>query len=155
MDCTRCTEKGCRVSQPCTDRSIGYINQYHTEEVQAVTRAASMLMDDGRAGILNRLEEIVEYANLKGYRILGVAYCYGMEQEAGLLRDYLQKEGFKTVMVSCTVDGIPECEVNTTKAGQSVSCNPIGQANALNRSSAEFTILMGLCLGHDILIQKN
>lgn len=120
-----------------------------------MTRAASILVDDGRAGTLNRLEEITEYAKLRGYRLLGVAYCYGMEPEAALLREYLQKEGFKAVMVSCTVDGVPECEVNTAADGQSVSCNPIGQANALNRSGAEFTILMGLCLGHDVLIQKN
>lgn len=155
MDCSKCTEKGCRVSQPCIDRSVEYIHTYHTEEAQTVTRAASILVDDGRAGTLSRLEEIAEYAKLKEYRVLGVAYCYGMENEAGLLREYLQKEGFRMVMVSCTVDGVPECEVNTTKTGHSVSCNPIGQANALSKSGAEFTILMGLCLGHDILIQKN
>lgn len=155
MDCTKCTSKGCRLSQPCTDRSIEYREQYHTKEAQGIARAASKLVDNGRAGTLSRLEEIVEYAKLKAYRTLGVAYCYGMEQEAGLLRQYLEKEGFRTVMVSCTVDGISECEIDTTKTDESVSCNPIGQANALNRSDANFTILMGLCLGHDILIQKN
>ena len=154
MDCTKCTAKGCRISEPCTDRSSEYIDQYKTEEAQSITRAASKLVDNGRAGTLSRLEEIVEYARLKDYRMLGVAYCYGMEQEAGLLRDYLTKEGFKTVMASCTVDGISECKVNTTKTDQSVSCNPIGQANVLNSSGADFTILMGLCLGHDILIQN-
>ena len=154
MDCSKCIEKGCRVSQPCTDQSIEYIYQYHTDVVQAVTRAASTLVDDGRAGTLNRLEEISEYAKLREYRVLGVAYCYSMEKEAGYLREYLQKEGFKMVMVSCTVDGVLECEVNTAQKGQSVSCNPVGQAYALNRSGAEFTILMGLCLGHDVLIQK-
>lgn len=155
MDCSKCAEKGCRVFKPCTDRSIDYIHKYHSEEAQTVSRAASSLVDDGRAGTLSRLEEIVEYARLKEYQVLGVAYCYGMEKEAGFLREYLQTEGFRTVMVSCTVDGVPECEVNTTKTGQSVSCNPIGQANALNRSGSDFTILMGLCLGHDVLIQKN
>lgn len=120
-----------------------------------MTKAASILVDDGRAGTLNRLEEITEYARLRGYRALGVAYCYGMEREAALLRAFLEKEGFKATMVSCTVDGVPECELNKAAGGQSVSCNPIGQANALNRSGAEFAILMGLCLGHDVLIQKN
>lgn len=154
MDCTRCAAKGCRISEPCTDRSSEYMDQYNTEEAQSITRAASKLVDNGRAGTLSRLEEIVEYARLKDYRMMGVAYCYGMEQEASLLRDYLAKEGFKTVMASCTIDGIAECKVNTTKTDQSVSCNPIGQANVLNSSGADFTILMGLCLGHDILIQK-
>ena len=155
MDCTKCTSKGCRLSQPCADRSIEYREQYHTKEAQDIARAASKLVDNGKAGTLSRLEEIVEYAKIKAYRTLGVAYCYGMEREAVFLREYLETEGFRTVMVSCTVDGISECEVDTTKTDESVSCNPIGQANALNRSDADFTILMGLCLGHDILIQKN
>jgi len=154
MDCTKCTAKGCRITEPCNDRSAEYIDQYNTNEVQTITRAASELVDNGRAGTLNRLQEIVEYAKLKAFRVIGVAYCYGMEPEAVLLNDYLSKEGFKTVMTSCTVDGIGECDVNTTKKDQSVSCNPIGQANVLNSSGADFTILMGLCLGHDILIQK-
>lgn len=155
MDCTRCASKGCRISQPCTDRSQEYLDQYDTDETQPVTRAASKLVDNGRAGTLSRLAEIAEYAKLRKYRTLGVAYCYGMEREAGLLREYLTKEGFRTVMTSCTVDGIAESKVNTSKTDRSVSCNPIGQANVLNSSDAEFTILMGLCLGHDILIQKN
>lgn len=79
MDCTRCTAKGCRISEPCSDRSSEYIDQYNTEEAQSITRAASKLVDGGRAGSLSRLEEIVEYARLEDYRMLGVAYCYGME----------------------------------------------------------------------------
>lgn len=155
MDCSKCVVKGCRSFQPCSDESGEYLQRYHIEEVQNITKTASRLVDDGKAGTLNRLEEITEYAKLRGYRVLGVAYCYGMEQEAGLLREYLQKEGFKMLMVSCTVDGVPEYSVNTTTAGCSVSCNPLGQAHALNRLGAEFVILMGLCLGHDVLIQKN
>jgi len=155
MDCTRCSTKGCRVSEPCNDRSSEYLNEYHTEEAAATIKAASELVDNGRAGTLNRLEEIIEYAREKGYRTLGIAYCYGMEKEAGLLRNYLQRTGgFRTVMVSCTVDGVKECQVDPSKCDQSVSCNPLGQANAINHSDAEFTIMMGLCLGHDILFQK-
>ena len=85
MDCTKCAEKGCRISQPCSDQSGGYLNEYDEKSVQNVTRAASKLVDDGRAGTLNRLEEIAEYARLRGYQKLGVAYCYGMEREAALL----------------------------------------------------------------------
>ncbi len=155
MDCTRCTSKGCRLSSPCFDRSSEYIEEYETDSVQSVTRAASKLVDDGRAGTLTRLEEIKEYAKLKSYRKIGVAYCYGLEKEAELLRNDLEQSGFQTEMTSCTVDSVPESKVNTTKEDSFVSCNPLGQANVLNHSGAEFAILMGLCLGHDILIQKS
>lgn len=155
MDCTKCTLKGCRKSEPCLDRSGEYLGNYSLPDIQHCTKAASKLIDNGRAGTLTRLEEIVEYSKLRGYTSIGVAYCYGMEKEAILLRKYLEQEGFKPVMVSCTVDGIKESQIDTSKTKNTVSCNPLGQANILNSSGVQFTILMGLCLGHDILLQKN
>lgn len=155
MDCTKCTIKGCRKAQPCSDRSSEYIDKYYSEENGAYTKSASLLIDNGRAGTLTRIEEIVEFSKQRGYSKLGVAYCYGLEKEAVLLRKHLENEGFKPVMVSCTVDGIKESQLDPSKIKNTVSCNPLGQANILNSSGVEFTILMGLCLGHDILIQKN
>lgn len=154
MDCTKCATKGCRSLQPCSDRREEYLHEYGVPGHVMIVNSASELVDGGRAGTLNRLEEIVEYAKIQGYRILGVAYCYGLEKEAKLLQTHLSNAGFQTAMISCTVDGVTEAEINPKKASQAVSCNPIGQANAINSSGAEFTILMGLCLGHDILIQK-
>lgn len=155
MDCTKCKVKGCRVSSPCLDNSDKYIENYALPENQARAKAASQLIDNGRAGTLSRLEEIVEYSKLQGYTRLGCAYCFGMEKEAVLLREYLEAEGFNPVMVSCTVDHVKEADIDTGKTNDAISCNPLGQAYTLNSSGAELTLLMGLCLGHDILIQKN
>ena len=155
MDCTKCATKGCRDGAPCTDRSARYASGYDQAEVSAYTGAASALVDNGGAGTLNRLEEIVEYCRIRGYSKLGVAYCYGMEKEAVALRGCLSKAGFALEMVSCTVDGIKESRLDPTKTNDSVSCNPLGQAHALNRADVPLTLLMGLCLGHDILIQKH
>ncbi len=154
MDCTKCTLKGCRKSVPCLDRSNEYIENYLSEANQIYTKAASKLIDNGRAGTLTRLEELVEYFKFRGYTNIGVAYCYGIEKEALLLRKYLENEGYKPNIVSCTVDGIKESQIDTKKNNSTVSCNPLGQANILNSSGTQFTILFGLCLGHDIIIQK-
>lgn len=155
MDCTKCTTKACRKLSPCVDNSMDYIDQYQKETVKACISAASLLVNNGRAGTLNRLEEIVEYSKIRGFRKLGVAYCYGLEKEATILRKYLAGQGFHVLMVSCTVDGISETRINPAKCKEVVSCNPIGQAVALNKEGVEFVLLMGLCLGHDILVQKN
>lgn len=155
MDCTKCTLKGCRKASPCSDRSKDYLESYSSQENQHYTKTASRLIDNGRAGSLTRLEEIVEYSKIRGYKHIGVAYCYGMEKEAVALRKYLEKETFKLSMVSCTVDGLKESQIDPDKINDTVSCNPLGQANILNSAGVEFTILMGLCLGHDILLQKN
>ena len=155
MDCTKCVLKGCRASAPCSVRSGDYLGEYLTDDNQARVKAASALVDGGRAGTLSRLEEIVEYMKTRGIRAVGVAYCYGLEKEAVLLRERLDREGFRPHMVSCTVDGVTESQLDPDKAVDAVSCNPLGQAHRLNSAGVELTVLMGLCLGHDILLQKN
>ena len=155
MDCTKCTLKGCRSGQPCVDRSGAYIQQYALDENRELIKTASALVDNGRAGTLSRLEEIAEYVQRRGYEKIGVAYCYGLENYAVLLRKYFDRCGIKTVFVSCTVDGITESAVDPDKSSCTVSCNPIGQASVLNDAGVSLTLLMGLCLGHDILLQKH
>jgi uncharacterized metal-binding protein/rhodanese-related sulfurtransferase len=155
LDCTKCAQKGCRNGAPCTDNSASYIGEYHTAQNAPVVHAASALVDGGRAGTLTRLEEIAEYCRIRGFKKIGVAYCYALEKEALSLKNYLLQEGFSPLMVSCTVDGVTESAVDPDKTDSSISCNPIGQARAINRSGAQFAVLMGLCLGHDILLQKN
>lgn len=140
---------------PCQDNSSDYVDQYQTPEIQAYTRTASSLIDNGRAGTLSRLQEIIEYMRARGYRKIGCAYCYGMEKDAVRLREILVQEGFAPHMVSCTIDQVLEKQLDPGKTKNTVSCNPLGQAQQLNRLNVEFTLLMGLCLGHDILLQKN
>ncbi|NCC75458.1 MAG: DUF1847 domain-containing protein [Clostridia bacterium] len=155
MDCTKCVSKGCRTSSPCQDNKSDYLAEYQSDDIRSVTAAASSLVDNNRAGHLSRLQEIIEYMRGMGYRKIGVAYCYGMEKDAALLRAQLAAAGFVAHMVSCTVDRVLETEVDLSKSKPVVSCNPLGQAAQLNRLGVEFTLLMGLCLGHDILLQKN
>ena len=76
MDCTKCEKKGCRKSNPCKDDSNYYIDRYHSSEYKGYIKAASALVDNGKAGNLNRLEEISEYCKQRGYKRIGVAYCY-------------------------------------------------------------------------------
>jgi uncharacterized metal-binding protein/rhodanese-related sulfurtransferase len=149
-----CRTKGCRKASPCSDKSSEYIDQYTSDETRAVTGAASKLVDNGRAGTLSRLEEIVEYCKLRGYSKIGVAYCFGMEKEAELLKQFLNRENLALEMISCSVDGVKESTIDSSKVSTSVSCNPIGQAARINAAGVPFTILMGLCLGHDVIIQK-
>ncbi len=154
MDCTKCESKGCRSGAPCTSGGAEYLNVYRTDENRSVVKAASSLVDGGRAGTLTRLEEIAEYCRLRGYKKIGVAYCYALEKQAASIKDFLIKEGLSPVMVSCTVDGISESDIDPDKTETAVSCNPLGQAEAINQSGAQFAVLVGLCLGHDVLLQK-
>ena len=124
-------------------------------ENQKIIQAASNLVDNGRAGMWSRLQEIVEFSKSMGFKRIGLAYCYGMEKDADLVAQYVRDSGLKTIPVSCTTGGFKQSEVNLSSCIESVSCNPLAQADQLNHEDVDFTITMGLCLGHDIIFQKH
>jgi uncharacterized metal-binding protein len=155
MDCTHCKTKICRKGERCDVVNFDteeVIAKYHAE--QTIVQAAAQLVDNGRAGTLSRLEELSEFAQLAGMKTVGLAYCYGMENDARLVVDYLRANGLKVEAASCTVGGVTQNKVNLESNICSVSCNPIGQAQQLNSRKPDLTITMGLCLGHDILFNR-
>ena len=138
MDCTKCEFKGCRKHSPCVDNSRHYIEEYRNDGNQPIVKAASELIDDGRAGTLNRLEEIVEYVKLRGYMKIGVAYCYSMEKEAVLLRRYLEDNALLPVMISCTVDGVRESDVDPAKSSESGILQPNRASQCAEQRAGRF-----------------
>jgi len=157
MDCTKCNTKMCRTTGSCNAEkfdSEALISTYHLPDNQKIVQAAASLVDNGRAGTLSRLQEIVEFSKSMNFQKIGLAYCYGMEKDAALIAQILRESGFKTVPVSCTTGGFKQTEVNEKSKISSVSCNPLAQAAQINSEAVDFTITMGLCLGHDILFQK-
>lgn len=118
---------------------------------QEIVQAAAKLVDNGRAGTLSRLDEVIEYSTLMGYQTIGLAFCYGMEKDVRLIADYLRANKFKVEAVSCTVGGLAQNQINHNSNICNVSCNPTGQARQLNSKNPNLTLTVGLCLGHDIL----
>ena len=155
MDCTKCNSKICRKGEQCSIVNFDtkeVIEAYHKE--QAIVQAAAQLVDHGKAGTLSRLQETVEFSKLMKYKTIGLAYCYGMENDARMVSNYFRANGFYVEAASCTVGGIPQNDVNLASNICNVSCNPIGQARQLNNKNPDLVITMGLCLGHDILFNR-
>jgi len=128
---------------------------YHLPENMKIVQAASTLVDNGRAGTLSRLQEVIEFSKSMNFQRIGLAYCYGMEIETALITTIFRESGFKVYPVSCTTGGFKQSDVNTKSKIEKVSCNPLAQAGQLNKESVDFTITVGLCLGHDILFNKH
>lgn len=104
-----------------------------------------------------RLEEIIEFSKRSGFTRLGVAFCIGLAAEAAFVVSVLEKY-FKVDSVCCKMSGINKDEHGLAKIKPEkfeIACNPIGQAQMLNRAQTDLNIQMGLCLGHDILMQKH
>jgi len=128
------------------------ITAYQKE--QKIVQAAAQLVDNGRAGTLSRLQELIEFSKIMDFRTIGLAYCYGMEPDAKLITSYLKSKGFRVEAASCTVGGLAQNDINLNSNICKVACNPIGQARQLNTKNPDLVITMGLCLGHDILFNR-
>jgi uncharacterized metal-binding protein len=105
----------------------------------------------------SRIEETVEFALKCGFKKIGVAFCVGLREEAKVLVDILEKNGFKVCSVMCKNGSIPKETLGLKKREKvnpdryEAMCNPIGQAMLLNRERTELNIIFGLCVGHDTL----
>ena len=99
-----------------------------------------------------RVDELVEYAKIRGMKRLGIATCYALMFETKLLSDILEKNGFDVISVSCLCGELDPEDAEITGGG--IFCNPIMQAEVLNAENTELNIMVGLCLGHDILFLK-
>jgi uncharacterized metal-binding protein len=157
MDCTKCSTKSCRQTDACAAQKFSsgnLLEKYHLPENEKIVQAASLLVDKGRAGTLSRLQEVIEFSTEMNFKRIGIAYCYGMEVESKMISTIFRESGFKVYPVSCTTGGFKQSEVNSQSSINKVSCNPIAQAEQLNQEGVDFTLTVGLCMGHDILFNK-
>jgi len=108
-----------------------------------------------------RIQETVEFARKIGSRKLGLAFCAGLPREAAMVVDVLESQGFSVTSVSCKVGGVEKEAIGIeenekVRIGQWESmCNPLLQAEILNREQTDLNILLGLCVGHDALFLKH
>jgi uncharacterized metal-binding protein len=98
---------------------------------------------------LDRVDEIIEYAREAGLKRLGIAHCTVFNRESEHLEIILSDSGFEVSRVSCKYGRVPFNDLLPGYKG--VSCNPAGQAKYLEENRTELNIMMGLCLGHDMI----
>ena len=101
---------------------------------------------------VSRAQEIVNFAKCLGCQRLGIAHCAGVTKEAKVLEQMLS-DSFEVTRVDCKVFGLDAGELVAGASG--ATCNPVGQAKVLADANTELNIVMGLCLGHDLLFAKH
>ena len=100
----------------------------------------------------NRVGEIIAFAQAAGFQRLGIAYCAGLADEAGRLKEMLEPH-FEVTVADCKVFGLENGDFVEGASG--AACNPVGQAKVLADADTQLNIVLGLCLGHDILFAKH
>lgn len=105
----------------------------------------------------NRVEELVEFSKRRGYERIGVAFCVSMLKEAQTLSKILTGEGLSPHLVCCRVGAVDYEEIGLQKAHPerfAAICNPVAQAKLLAEARVDLVVQMGLCIGHDIILQE-
>lgn len=111
--------------------------------------------------VKSRVEEVMEFAHRMGYKRLGVAYCGGVQFEAGLLVPILENRGFEVISVSCKCGSVPKEELGiedwekVSPGHFEAMCHPLAQAEILNSYGTDLNVMLCLCVGHDSLFLKH
>lgn len=119
-------------------------DMYSSTDLQIMQQAEAI-----RKMGLSRVEEIIEFARKAGLQRIGIANCLRYRREAGVLEERLVKAGFEVASVHCKYGLVPASEL--IEEGRGTVCNPAGQAEFLAARNTQLNVVMGLCLGHDMV----
>ncbi len=134
--------------------------QYDDAETRKLSREAAIVESEGYCR-WTRVEEIVQFAKRMGFTRIGIANCISFVEHSNVLSGILESHGFEVVSVACKNGNIPKEEIGLAEAEKirpgtfESMCNPIAQAELLNRHGCEFNVVMGLCVGHDSLFFRH
>jgi uncharacterized metal-binding protein len=133
---------------------------YQDPEVRAVARASALVESEGYCR-WTRVEEVCAFAKKMGFTRIGIATCISFVDLARVVSAILESHGFEVASVACKNGGVAKEEIGLSDAekirpGQHESmCNPISQAELLNRAGCQLNVVLGLCVGHDSLFFRH
>ena len=109
-----------------------------------------------------RIKELIEFGKLIHAKKMGVAFCAGMQDEAARIVAILERAGFSVASVRCKCGGTDKTKLDVAKEYKignplkfEAACNPVLQAQLLNNAGTDINVIVGLCLGHDMLFTMN
>jgi len=158
MKCALCGINACKNGLENAPRNCPSLNKdiedikpkYVTEENYTISKVAAELSTvQGKT----RIEETIDFAKKCGYKKIGLAFCSALANESKVIDKIFTYNGFETESIMCKVGGISKEIVDLEKSSMPM-CNPITQAEFLNKAKTDLNILIGLCVGHDSLFIK-
>lgn len=168
IQCHQCKENDCLRRYPngmpeyCQARNFPDLieaskGQYRELDDSRFHLAAAKVLKKGGYD-WSRVQQCIEFARELGATKVGLAVCVGLIREGREFARFLDRAGFEVVSVACMVGGlspqdtgIPDEWVNQL----GISCNPVAQAQILNREATELNFIYGLCVGHDTIFIRH
>jgi uncharacterized metal-binding protein len=153
--CAQCEAKECRNGKDCFSKSNNHKQLYLNNQTAELHKAATAI--EGKYyGEETRLSETILFAEKVGCTKIGLAFCIGLSEEAGIIETILS-EHFDVISVCCKICGIDKQDFELpqiTPQAKEVMCNPAGQAQLLNEAGTQLNVICGLCVGHDAIFTQ-
>ncbi len=108
-----------------------------------------------------RVEDTIALAKLMGWKKIGIATCIGLLAETDQLTSILRAQGLEPLSVCCKAGSIDKLRIGLNEEDKvrpgtfEPACNPIAQAELCNRAGTDMNIIVGLCVGHDMLFTEH
>ena len=139
------------------DMLRGTLDKYLDDPDDSLIAKASATVEYEHYCKATRVEEICEFAGKIGAKKLGIATCVGLLKEARAAAAIFRHKGFDVVGVACKAGAVRKTEIGLDPQQEELGphiCNPILQAEYLNKEKTDLNIVIGLCVGHDSLFYK-
>jgi uncharacterized metal-binding protein len=133
---------------------------YQDPEIRRIAQASALVESEGYCR-WTRVEEICAFAKKMGFTKIGIATCISFVDLALTLSGILESHGFEVASAACKNGGVPKeaiglrDEEKIRPGAHESMCNPISQAELLNRAGCELNVVLGLCVGHDSLFFRH
>jgi uncharacterized metal-binding protein len=130
--------------------------EYLDEELKNIACSAARVEAEGYCH-WTRIEEIIAFARKSSFKRIGLAYCIGLRREAARFSEIMTQCGFEMISVVCKTGSIPKETLGLTEDEKvnpghfEAICNPVAQAELLNKAKTDLNVLLGLCVGHDTI----
>jgi uncharacterized metal-binding protein/predicted Fe-Mo cluster-binding NifX family protein len=158
FDCLSCTDRVCLRGEVCYPAAMESYRETAKEHKAVLEAARDISCEEDRK--LCRVAELVYFCLGMKFKRLGVAFCLDLTEPAGILVGLLRRF-FDVFPVCCKVGGIPVTdplikgdEHRDENPLSGIACNPVGQAEVLNRLGTDINIIVGLCMGVDSLFTQ-
>jgi uncharacterized metal-binding protein len=135
-------------------KEIGKAKRAYAEPEVVDIYTAACVVGKKNDGYRARIEEALDFAQQMQFTRVGFAACVAFVNELRVIRRLFTQAGLEVFSAGCQIGrssamerGLPHLEAYPDNS----TCNPIAQAEILNKEKTQLNFILGLCMGHDIL----